>query len=164
MAHAIDERALPAAGCFRPRALTPREFLARAGSHMLAPPQHPAAEKSLQSVQTPRESMPLETIMHVHRQPRAEHIEASLLPWEINPAGERPRAAGVFSRQQIAKTRSEFKSHATHGQYSTELVSSVPQSRKLYNSIRGETSAYQPHHSATYAIRRHLDAVEPMKC
>mmetsp|Transcript_45929 Transcript_45929/g.95546 ORF Transcript_45929/g.95546 Transcript_45929/m.95546 type:complete len:160 (+) Transcript_45929:194-673(+) len=151
-----DVAQMPAAGCFRGRALGPREHLGRAGSHALAPALHPKAEHLLPTYTA--DADPGRHTMRLSRTPSQGHIDVSL-DHTVYHAGQRPAGVGGFF--QTAKTRGEFKQHAVVGQYSNKLTPSIPAAEKHYHSIRQEGSVYNHHQKATSAFRGELERGGP---
>eukprot|EP00928_Gymnodinium_smaydae_P049376 TRINITY_DN33121_c0_g1_i1.p3 TRINITY_DN33121_c0_g1~~TRINITY_DN33121_c0_g1_i1.p3 ORF type:complete len:159 (+),score=24.27 TRINITY_DN33121_c0_g1_i1:126-602(+) len=145
---------VPAAGAYRGRAYEPREVLARTGSHTMAPPHHPPAELAgpggRSMVQIDYREAPEPCKMHLDRAVPLSHLQAAGMH-ELPPAGA--RSAGVHTSHQVARTRAEFKSHAVHGQFSNELVSSIPATRTKFQSVRCETSVCIPHQPQTSMLR-----------
>ncbi|CAE8582681.1 unnamed protein product [Polarella glacialis] len=146
-----DVSELPPAGVHRGRALGPRELLARSGSHTISPPLHPRIEEL--HVALPHDHDPARHSMRLSRTPPDRLLAMSMTP-EMT-AGARPAGIGGFF--QSAKTRSEFKQMAVVGQFSHEVPSSIPGTRKLFQSVRAEGPSFQPHQQATTAFRRDLE-------
>eukprot|EP00439_Symbiodinium_sp_Y106_P030028 s1438_g3.t1 len=146
-----DVSELPPAGAYRGRLLGPRELLARSGCHALSPPLHP-------KVQELHTAMPGDPDYSRHRMQLSRSAEPHVLEATVTldlAAGSRPAGVGGFF--QTAKHRAEFKQHAVVGQFSNEVPSSIPQTRKAFQMHRGEGPAYQGHQQATSAFRRDLE-------
>eukprot|EP00933_Yihiella_yeosuensis_P006499 TRINITY_DN111201_c0_g1_i1.p1 TRINITY_DN111201_c0_g1~~TRINITY_DN111201_c0_g1_i1.p1 ORF type:complete len:155 (-),score=18.55 TRINITY_DN111201_c0_g1_i1:110-574(-) len=146
-----DVAELPPAGAFRGRALPPRELLSRTGSHAVSPPLHPKTVEL--DIALHHDPDPFRHKMRCSRSP-PRHIKEATITLD-QAAGIRPAGVGGFF--QVAKTRSEFKQHAVVGQFSHEVPSSIPQTRKHLMSVRQEGPAYQGHQQATTAFRRDLE-------
>eukprot|EP00930_Biecheleria_cincta_P092937 TRINITY_DN83038_c0_g1_i1.p1 TRINITY_DN83038_c0_g1~~TRINITY_DN83038_c0_g1_i1.p1 ORF type:complete len:155 (+),score=16.29 TRINITY_DN83038_c0_g1_i1:79-543(+) len=146
-----DVSDLPPAGAYRGRALGPRELLARSGSHALAPPLHPRITDLHAALHYDSDAS--RHTMRLSRTPERHVVDSS--PPVEHLAGMRPAGIGGFF--QTTKTRGEFKHHAVVGQFSHEVPASIPQTRKVFHTHRGEGPAYQPHQAATTAFRLDLE-------
>eukprot|EP00929_Paragymnodinium_shiwhaense_P072808 TRINITY_DN36968_c0_g1_i1.p1 TRINITY_DN36968_c0_g1~~TRINITY_DN36968_c0_g1_i1.p1 ORF type:complete len:166 (+),score=21.50 TRINITY_DN36968_c0_g1_i1:125-622(+) len=151
----LDVSQMPAAGSYRQRSYEPRELLARSGSQTVACPLHPKFDVTLSEKfrcpegQIGYDRVPEPNRMFLSRTPPKAQLDASAV-YEM-PAGM--RAAGIPCSMQTAKTRAEFKSHAVHGQFSNELISSIPETRLKFQSVRADTAVYAPHQKSTTSLR-----------
>mmetsp|Transcript_109247 Transcript_109247/g.250690 ORF Transcript_109247/g.250690 Transcript_109247/m.250690 type:complete len:176 (-) Transcript_109247:351-878(-) len=157
MAASRSMAALPAAGNHRERNLPPRELLARSGAASLHATgvegmAHSRRCQSLTNLNGHDQQRPWAPV-HEHGA-TGEHV-ASRVSMIRQEMAEMP-PAGVPARAQVARTRSEFKEMALHGQFSNESRQRTA-SAKHFSSVRGMTAVYLPHQPASIALRREAD-------
>mmetsp|Transcript_24650 Transcript_24650/g.73315 ORF Transcript_24650/g.73315 Transcript_24650/m.73315 type:complete len:170 (-) Transcript_24650:189-698(-) len=158
-----DAHQLPPAGAFRNRAMHPCELLARTGAVAL----HPKAAHLFPTMAFDPD--PARHSMRLSRSVAEQVVESSDMMYSdvaagaprgvgVRPdAGHSRAAAGVSGYLQTARTRGEFKHHAVVGQYSNEVVSAIPGSKKSLAFLRNEGTVFQPHQKATSTYRRELE-------